>query len=79
LNLNLEFKGSEYLNLNFEPLEFKIFKHSDPLNLNRLSLWPGQGASTLDYIHRQSAARRFLVLGLHVGAGLPHGLDDLVE
>ena len=32
---------------------------------------------TLDDVDGQAAARSFLVLGLHVGAGLPHGLDDL--
>src|SRR6185437_14558636 len=35
--------------------------------------------SALDHVHRQAAARRFLVLVLHVAAGVAHGLDDLVE
>ncbi len=35
--------------------------------------------STLHHVHGEAAARGFLVLGLHVGAGLHHGLDDLVE
>src|SRR5690348_5648767 len=35
--------------------------------------------STLDHVHGQAAARRFLVLVLHVTAGVAHGLDDLVE
>src|SRR4051812_2163539 len=34
---------------------------------------------TFDDVDRQTAARRFLVLGLHVRARLAHGLDDLVE
>jgi pimeloyl-ACP methyl ester carboxylesterase len=35
--------------------------------------------SALDDVDRQAAARGFLVLGHHVGAGLAHGLDDLVQ
>src|SRR5690606_18470579 len=35
--------------------------------------------SALDHVHRQAAAAGFLVLVLHVVAGLAHGLDDLVE
>ena len=33
----------------------------------------------LDHVHRQPAPGRFLVLGLHIRAGIPHGLDHLVE
>src|SRR5690606_28049180 len=47
---------------------------------------PGHGTtctrapdSALDHVYRQSAAAGFLVLVLHVVAGLAHGLDDLVE
>src|SRR5690606_27267450 len=40
---------------------------------------PTYGRSTLDDVHRQPAARGFLVLVLHVAAGVAHGLDDLVE
>ena len=36
-------------------------------------------SSALHHIHRQPAARGFLVFGFHVGAGLHHGFDDLVE
>src|SRR5512139_862084 len=36
-------------------------------------------ASALDDVDREAPARGFLVLGLHVGAGLAHGLDHLVE
>ena len=36
-------------------------------------------ASALDEIDRQPAERGLLVLRLHVGAGLAHGLDDAVE
>src|SRR5690554_5178765 len=35
--------------------------------------------SALDDVHRQAAARGFLVLVLHVAAGVAHGPDDLVE
>ncbi len=35
--------------------------------------------SALDDVDRQAAARGFLVLGLHVGTGVAHGLDDFVE
>src|SRR5438105_15401928 len=34
---------------------------------------------TLDDVDRQTAARGFLVLRAHVGAGVAHGADDLVE
>jgi uncharacterized protein (DUF1330 family) len=38
------------------------------------------GGSALDDVHREAAARGLLVLALdHVGAGLAHGGDDLVE
>src|SRR3546814_18919553 len=37
------------------------------------------GPSALDDVHRQAAARGFLVLVLHVAAGVAHGLDDLVQ
>ena len=33
----------------------------------------------LDHIYRQPAPGRFLILGLHICAGIPHGLDHLVE
>lgn len=36
-------------------------------------------ASTLDDIDREPALAGFLVLGRHVQAGLPHGLNDLIE
>ncbi len=36
-------------------------------------------ASALDDVDRESAPCRLLVLDLHVGAGVLHGLDDLVE
>src|SRR5690606_41280284 len=36
-------------------------------------------SSTLDNIDGQAALRSFLVLAHHVGAGLAHGLDDLIE
>ncbi len=35
--------------------------------------------SALHDVHRQAAPGRLLVLGEHVGAGLAHGLDDLVQ
>ena len=35
--------------------------------------------SALDDVHGQPAARGFLVLVLHVAAGVAHGLDDLVQ
>src|SRR5690348_17699547 len=38
-----------------------------------------RGRSALDHVHRESAATGFLVLVLHVAAGVAHGLDDLVE
>ena len=42
---------------------------------------PSRTASTsaLDDVHREAAACRLLVLDLHVGAGLAHRLDHLVE
>ena len=36
-------------------------------------------ASALDDVHRESAAGGLLVLGLHIGTGLAHGLYNLVE
>src|ERR1700688_3285717 len=39
----------------------------------------GHRHSAFDDVDRQAAARRFLVLRHHVGAGLAHGLDDLVQ
>jgi hypothetical protein len=33
----------------------------------------------LDNVYGKPAARGFLVLGLHVCTGVPHGLDNLVE
>src|SRR6185312_14659290 len=39
----------------------------------------GRAASALDDVDRQTAAAGFLVLVLHVAAGVAHGLDDLVE
>src|ERR1700759_5334883 len=36
-------------------------------------------SSALDEIHREPAERRLLVFRLHVGAGLAHGGDDLIE
>src|SRR5690349_11502143 len=35
--------------------------------------------SALDDVHREATPGGLLVLVLHVGAGLLHGLDDLVE
>lgn len=39
----------------------------------------GVGLSALDDIDRQTAASGLLVLAVHVGTGLTHGLDDFVE
>ena len=39
----------------------------------------GGGRSALDDVDRQPAAAGFLVLVLHVAAGVAHGLDDLVQ
>ena len=35
--------------------------------------------STFDQIDRQAAAGGFLILGLHIGAGVAHGFDHLVQ
>lgn len=40
---------------------------------------PGPAPSALDDVDSQPAPRRLLVLDAHVGAGVLHGLDDLVE
>src|SRR5699024_624609 len=37
------------------------------------------GLSALDDVDGESAARRLLVLRLHIGSSLPHGLDRLIE
>ena len=39
----------------------------------------GRYLSALDDVHGEAAARGLLVLVLHVRAGLPHGLDRLVQ
>jgi len=35
--------------------------------------------SAFDDVDRQTASRGFLVLGLHIGTGFAHRLDDLVQ
>src|SRR5690606_28880638 len=50
-----------------------------PASREHGTAWIVARNSALDHVHRQAAAAGFLVLVLHVVAGLAHGLDDLVE
>src|SRR3954454_3498571 len=45
----------------------------------RVNGWDTGASSALDAVEGQPATGGLLVLVLHVGAGLPHGLDRLVQ
>src|SRR6185369_12267960 len=44
-----------------------------------LSITRSPSSSAFDDVDREAAACGLLVFRLHVGTGLPHGLDDLVQ